>query len=191
MCYIEPFEIAGFFFFFVCNIFRCWQFHVVHRKVWKIFLGYPLLPFLLHWESIFRRASWLWNLFTSQKSWQIHLPGVSDKHNILPCIDGRLGELEFHWIVSAHQSNGDRLMSFQPKLCKIAYSSLWVSFLQWVARGTSATQWHTLDKLLNVVLHHIKHFFLPCKLFCFHGHTFLFFLPLMSLVLKDFIWPSW
>lgn len=81
-------------------------------------------------------------------------------------------------------------MSFQPKLWKIAYGSLLVSFLQWVARDTSATQWHPLDKLRNVLLHYIKYFFLSCMLFCFHGQTFLFFLPPMPLVLKDFIWPS-
>lgn len=55
-------------------------------------------------------------------------------------------------------------MSFQPKLCKIAYGSRLVSFLQWVARGTSATQWHPLDKAAECFTppYQTLFFFLAC-----------------------------
>lgn len=70
-------------------------------------------------------VNWLWNMLAMQKCWQIHLPGGSDKHNVFKTyahVNDVSRELELQQIAPAHHYIENRLLSIQPKLCKIALS---------------------------------------------------------------------
>lgn len=135
----------------------------------------------LYWESL--HLEWWADSETFQQAKMLtnHLPGVSDKHNILKTyayVDDICRELELRWIASVHQHVENRLLSIQPKLWKIQadwWLRVLVLYLCWIARGTGATQWYLVDEQLMLLLPLLSLFSFFLLLPCLWSHLpFLF-----------------